>query len=114
MKRNGGDPFFGRHQSGLFRKAGFEIVKVSATFDCWTSDGDATRRNASFLSGFCRKSEFSDQLREYGLADGQTLDQLGDAFLTWGNMPEAFAAEAWSEIVAVKPEGQLWPSLDLM
>ncbi len=102
MKRNGGDPHFGRHQLGLFREAGFEILKVSASYDCWTADADSTRRNAHFLAELCGESEFSDQLVEYGLADRRVLGQLKSAFLTWGEMPEAFAAEAWGEIVARK------------
>ena len=102
MQRNGGDPHCGRHQPGLFREAGFEVLKVSASYDCWTPDADATRRNAHFLSELCSESEFSDQLVEYGLADRCVLEQLKSAFLMWGEMPEAFAAEAWGEIVARK------------
>ena len=102
MKRNGGDPYLGRRQLGLFREAGFEILKISASYDCWTSDADATRRNAHFLAELCGDSEFSDQLVEHGLADQRTLAQLKSSFLRWGAMPEAFAAEAWGEIVAKK------------
>ena len=102
MKRNGGDPYCGRRQPGLFRKAGFEIVKVSASYDCWTPDAESTRRNAHFLAELCGDSEFSKQLVEYGLADKRVLAQLKSSFLTWGEMPEAFAAEAWGEIVARK------------
>ena len=102
MQRNGGDPHCGRRQPGLFREAGFELLKVSASYDCWTADADSTRRNAHFLSELCGESEFSDQLVEYGLADRRVLDQLASAFRVWGEMPEAFAAEAWGEIVAKK------------
>ncbi|MDE2813856.1 MAG: methyltransferase domain-containing protein [Gemmatimonadota bacterium] len=102
MKRNGGDPYCGRRQPGLFREAGFEIAKVSASYDCWTPDADSTRSNAHFLSELCGDSEFADQLVEYGLADKRVLGQLKSAFLMWGEMPEAFAAEAWGEIVARK------------
>ncbi len=102
MQRNGGDPYCGRRQPGLFREAGFEILKVSASYDCWTADADSTRRNAHFLSELCGDSEFSDQLVEYGLADRRVLDQLKSSFLMWGEMSEAFAAEAWGEIVARK------------
>ena len=35
-------------------------------------------------------------------ADKWVLAQLKSSFLTWGEMPEAFAAEAWGEIVARK------------
>ncbi len=102
MQRNGGDPYCGRRQPGLFRKAGFDIVKVSASYDCWTADAESTRRNAHFLSELCGDSKFSEQLVEYGLADERVLAQLKSSFLTWGEMPEAFAAEAWGEIVARK------------
>ena len=45
---------------------------------------------------------FLISLWEYGLADKQVLDRLKSSFLMWGEMPEAFAAEAWGEIVARK------------
>lgn len=102
MKRNGGDPYFGRHQLGLFRAAGFEMLKVSASYDCWTQDADATRRNAHFLAELCGGSAFSEQLVEYGLADQRVLAQLQSSFRRWGEMPAAFAAEAWGELVAKK------------
>ena len=102
MQRNGGDPYFGRRQLGLFRAAGFEMLKVSASYDCWTPDADATRKNAHFLAELCGDSQFSEQLVEYGLADKRVLEQLQSSFRTWGERPEAFAAEAWGEIVAKK------------
>lgn len=103
MKQNGGDPYFGRQQTGLFREAGFEILRVSASYDCWTSDAACTRRNAHFLSELCGDSEFSTQLVEYGLTDRRTLDHLKTSFLLWAEMSEAFAAEAWGEVVVRKP-----------
>ena len=62
-----------------------------------------TSRGAAFLAGLVTDSSFSAQLLEAGLADGATLETLGQGFLQWGTNSDAFAAEAWGEAVAWQP-----------
>jgi SAM-dependent methyltransferase len=100
MLHNGGDPEAGRHQVGWVREAGFTPVTVSASFDCWTRTPSDTRRNARFLANLVDNSAFARQLREAGLSSRDLLEEMGQRFLEWGEYPNAFAAEAWGEVVA--------------
>ena len=102
MIRNGSDPKAGRRQVRWLREAGFEVVAVSASYDCWTATPQETRRNADFLAALVGRSGFASQLIEAGLADPATLTRMSDGFVKWGRHPHAFAAEAWGEAVARK------------
>ena len=103
MRHNGGDPKAGRHQLRWLRDSGFEIIAVSASYDCWTATPEETRRNAGFLADLIGNSEFAAQLSEAGLAGNAALTRISAAFAAWGEHPNAFAAEAWGEAVARKP-----------
>ena len=102
MIYNGGDPVAGRHQLRWLREAGFRKPVVSASYDCWTSTAEETRRNAGFLAKLVGESAFALQLIEAGLADSATLARMSESFMAWGRHPHAFAAEAWGEAVAWK------------
>ena len=102
MIHNGSDPKAGRHQVRWLREVGFEVVAVSASYDCWTAKLEETRRKADFLAALVGRSLFASQLIESGLADHATLKRMSDGFIEWGRRPHAFAAEAWGEAVARK------------
>ena len=97
MIHNGSDPKAGRHQVRWLQEAGFEVVAVSASYDCWTATPEETRRNADFLAALVGRSGFASQLIEAGLADHATLTRMSNGFIEWGRHPHAFAAEAWGE-----------------
>ena len=102
MIHNGDDPKAGRHQVRWLREAGFEVVAVSASYDCWTATPEETRRNADFLAALVGRSGFASQFIEAGLADPATLTRMSQNFIEWGRHSHAFAAEAWEEAVARK------------
>ena len=102
MEHNGGHPMAGRHQLRWLQESGFETLAVSASYDCWTSTREETRRNAGFLSELVGNSGFGLQLVKAGLADNATLTRMSEAFVVWGGFAHAFAAEAWGEAVARK------------
>ena len=102
MILNGGDPIAGRHQLRWLQESGFETLAVSASYDCWTATREETRRNAAFLSELVGGSGFASQMIESGLADNTTLTRMSEAFVAWGGLSHAFAAEAWGEAVARK------------
>ena len=102
MIHNGGDPKAGRHQVRWMQEAGFEVLSVSASYDCWTATPEETRRNADFLAALVGRSEFASQLIEAGLTDHDTLIRVSEGFTEWGKYSHAFAAEAWGEAVARK------------
>jgi len=102
LRHNGGDPHAGRHQPRWLLDAGFSRFHLSASYDCWTETAESRIANAHFLSSLTSRSAFAKQILQASLADKATLEALGEAFLRWGKLPEAFAAEAWTEAVAWK------------
>lgn len=103
LVHNGAHPLAGRQQLRWLREAGFTRPEASATYDCWTKSPDQTRRTVQFLANLLGDSSFARQLVVAGIADRATLEQTREAFLRWGTDPDAFAAEAWAEAVALKP-----------
>ncbi len=104
MRHNGSDPHAGRHQLQWLRAAGFDRVAVSASYDCWTSSADETRETSRFLHSLFSDSDFARQLISAGLANTDLLTQFHTAINDWTNNADAFAAEAWTEVIAKRPE----------
>jgi ubiquinone/menaquinone biosynthesis C-methylase UbiE len=102
MLRNGADPRAGRHQPRWLRESGYTRIESSASYDCWTRTPAEARQNAQFLARLVSDSAFAAQLLEAGLADRTGLEALRQGFLDWGANPDAFAAEAWGEVIARK------------
>ena len=102
MIHNGGDPYAGRHQPALFREAGYDIIEVDASYDCWTKNRSVTQASAQFLADFCAESSFANGIISSGISNQGNLKAISAAFLKWGENSGAFAAEAWGEIVARK------------
>jgi len=99
---NGGNPRSGRDQFAQLRAAGFERIEASASYDCWTPTREATRAIASRFARYCGSPEFVAQLSSAGLAEASTTAAISEAFTRWGQLPGAFAAEAWGQAVAWK------------
>jgi len=102
MVHDGGNLSFGRNQISYLRKAGFNKVQVSASYDCWTPSPDITQKVAVYMASHCLSNEFMKPVLELKLADKSTLEKISEAFLEWGKNPDAFAAEAWAEAIAFK------------
>lgn len=102
MQHNGADPHAGRHQFRWLNEADFEAITMSASYDCWTSTPDEKAVTARFLQSLVGDSSFARQLLEAGLADQALLQSLREAFAEWAIIPTAFAAEAWTEAIALR------------
>ncbi len=102
MRHNGADPHAGRHQFRWLIKAGFTGIKMSASYDCWTGTTAHKRTTARFLKSLLSESTFARQLLQNGVADCLRLDELRQAFNIWENDAASFAAEAWTEAIAIK------------
>lgn len=102
VAHNGGDPHCGRNQLASIRNAGFRRLKVSASYDCWTESKEATAYASNMLATYCLSSEFADPIIELGLSERARLEEMSLAFREWGKNENAFAAEAWGEVVAWK------------
>lgn len=102
LRQNGGDPWAGRHQARWLTAAGFTRLQLSASYDCWTDTPSNRSLNAQFMSSLVTRSTLARKIIEAGLADRATLAKMGNAFLQWGELSEALAAEAWVEVVTWK------------
>ncbi len=103
MLHNGADPHAGRHQLRWLTEAGFTRIKMSASYDCWTSTPEQKQVSTRFLESLVSDSAFARQLLEVNLADLNLLDAMRAEFTEWGSNLVSFAAEAWTEAVAEKP-----------
>ncbi len=102
MKKNGGDPYFGRKQVSYLRKAGFSRVISSASYDCWTPTPETARKVGSLMQAYFNSDEFVGPVSRHRMTDGITLERIQHAFEDWGEDQDIFAAEAWGEAVAWK------------
>jgi len=102
MQMDGGDPFFGRNQLSYLRQAGFSDIKVSASYDCWTSSPDVAQQVASYMAAHCISDEFIQAIIDLGLSNRSALERISKELMIWGDNPDAFAAEAWGEALAYK------------
>jgi ubiquinone/menaquinone biosynthesis C-methylase UbiE len=102
MKRNGGDPHFGRNQTAYLRRAGFERLISSASYDCWTPTPAIARQVGHFMKAYFASDEFVGPVLHHDLASDDTLKRIQSAFDDWGENEDIFAAEAWGESVAWK------------
>jgi len=102
MEKNGGDPFFGRNQVAYLRRAGFQRIEASASYDCWTATPETTRRVGNLMAVGFASAEFVTPVLDSQFADHDTLQKIPPAFRSWDEDPDVFAAEAWGEAVAWK------------
>jgi ubiquinone/menaquinone biosynthesis C-methylase UbiE len=102
VKKNGGNPQFGRYQSAYLRMAGFSKVESSASYDCWTPTLEEARRVGEFMRAYFTSKEFVIPALKYKFVDKKTLPKVQSAFDDWGIDENVFAAEAWGEAVAWK------------
>ena len=102
MKRNGGDPYFGRNQVSCLRKAGFSRTISSASYDCWTPTPEIARKVGNLMKAYFNSEEFVGLVLQRNMVDGKTLEKIQRAFDDWGEDQDIFAAEAWGEAVAWK------------
>jgi ubiquinone/menaquinone biosynthesis C-methylase UbiE len=98
---NGTDPFFGRRQLGLVRRAGCEPLHFSASYDNYTR-GAQTRGLAEFIAELLQQPHMCDPLVESGWTDPEELQRMRDAIVAWGAAEDAFYCRARCETVARK------------
>lgn len=103
LSRIGGDPHCGRSQFATMRQVGFQNLKVSASYDCWTENQEAARAAANWSANQWVSPEFADALTAFGLTDRARLEEISSAVRALGEDENAFAAEAWGEAVGWKP-----------
>lgn len=102
MRHGGGDPHFGRRQKLVLKEAGFEDIRVSASYDCWSQTPEATREIAEMFASMCLDSTTVEEAVRLNYANSSTFEKMSAAFKKWGEHPAAFMAEAWGEAIGRK------------
>lgn len=98
---NGSNLHFGRTQRASLREAGFDSIRLSASYDCFASPA-ATRGLGRFLAELILQPHMQCPLLRSGWATEAELQQMSDALRRWGEHPDAFWARARCEAVAVR------------
>ena len=98
---NGGSPYIGQMQHALLREAGFIQRIVTASFECDT-DPTQNRAMARAAAAWVQEKSFGSKLVELGLTTGAELEQIAEAWQSWGEHPDSFMASPWCEVVGWK------------
>ena len=98
-----GHPQMGKDLKRHIVEAGFANPFTTATFDVYSAPADV-----AFIHEFANKWFLSPEIVEaaikYGATTQELCDAIRDAFDRWKDQPGAFAALAFGEIVANKPQ----------
>ncbi len=97
-----GHPQMGKELQSHALEAGFTNVRVTASWDIYTTPVDV-----AFIYEFANKwflgPEITEAAIKYGAATRELCDQIADAYSRWKDAPGAMCAIAFGEIVAGKP-----------
>jgi len=99
----GGDPYLGRRHRMLLRRAGFEQILASASYDAYPDQ----QSQAWFMNVIASRFEdlaFVERCVNRGLADEETLRTIAGAWREFGQSEDAFANIPYCEAVAWKQE----------
>jgi ubiquinone/menaquinone biosynthesis C-methylase UbiE len=102
MRKNGGNPRFGRNQHSYIRQAGFLRIILSASYDCWTPTLETARQVGQCMKAYFMSNDFVIAALRSKLIDRKSLAKIQSSFDDWGRDESIFAAEAWGEAVAWK------------
>lgn len=95
-------PYRGRELRGLLLEAGFEQVEAWITyFSCGTEE--RVRTFGLGRAADCRDEWYVGGLTEGGFADQNEIDALEQAWTTWAESPDSFAAFAWGRATGRNP-----------
>ena len=102
LSGNGGHPQMGKELKNTLLEAGFLNIKISASFDLFSSS-----EQVAFLYTFIRDWFFSPEViaaaTKYGLATQQQFDEWRLGLDRWRDHPGAVGALAFGETLAQKP-----------
>ena len=97
-----GHPQMGKELNGHVLEAGFTNVRVTASWDVYSTPADIAFiydvTNNWFLG-----AEIAEAAIKYGAATRALLNRVGEAYSRWKDTPGAVCALAFGEIVANKP-----------
>ena len=98
------DPYRGRMLRGLLETAGYARVAASSKYICYGTP-DAVKSFGSDRAADCRDEWFSGAASEHGLATGNELESMENAWVRWAASSAAYAAFAWCRAIGWVPTG---------
>ncbi len=97
-----GHPQMGRELKTFIPKAGFENLKMSASFDMYSSPEEVAFIYRLVQQWFL-SPEIMERAIEYGIATRRSFEDIRVSYDKWSVDPDAFLAVAYGEAVANKP-----------
>jgi SAM-dependent methyltransferase len=95
-------PYRGRELRGLLSAAGFEQVEAATTYFNYGTI-ERVRTFGLARAADCRDEWFVIGVTEQGFADQAEIDALEQAWTTWSESADSFAAFAWGRATARNP-----------
>jgi SAM-dependent methyltransferase len=99
---DGADPYLGRRLRGLVIGAGFEGVVATSTHVCYGTT-ESVREFGLGRADDCTDDWYVDGARRHGLATGEEIDAMREAWLEWSEAPTSYAAFTWCRALGWKP-----------
>ncbi len=103
LEADDGHPQMGKDLKTHFVEAGLTNYRVSASFDTFTTPDEITFIHQIAQQWFLAP-EITEAAIKYGAATEALCDHIGVAYDRWKDHPGAFAAVAYGELLAWKPE----------
>lgn len=100
-RRNGGEPDAGRYLLAWAHAAGFADVRASASAWCFATPEDRDWWGSMWAERMVA-SAIAEQAVETGIATGEELRSMADAFHRWQVHPDGWFAVLHAEILATK------------
>ena len=102
LSADDGHPQMGRDLKNHIIEAGFTNVRITASFDIYSTPADV-----AFIYEFANKWFLSPEIVEaaikYGASTRELCDAISAAYDSWKDHPGAFVGLAFGEVVAGKP-----------
>jgi SAM-dependent methyltransferase len=98
----GADPYLGRRLRGLVIGAGFENVVASSTQICYGT-AESVREFGLGRAADCADEWYVEGAQRHGLASGEEMATMRDAWLEWSEAPTSYAAFTWCRALGWKP-----------
>lgn len=99
---NGGEPNAGRYCHVWAREAGFEIDEIEASWDSWRYSGTRALQFGRSWAGRILQQGFSATAEREGFAMRGEIEEISEAWRTWGEHKQAFIAIPHGEVLCRK------------
>jgi 2-polyprenyl-3-methyl-5-hydroxy-6-metoxy-1,4-benzoquinol methylase len=95
-------PYRGRELRGLLQAAGFEQVEAVTRYFNYGTD-ERVRTFGLARAADCRDEWYVGGMTTHGFADQSEIDALEQAWITWAESSDSFAAFAWGRATGRNP-----------